>query len=632
MLGRTRHDAAGGSAGGLLWLVVIAMTVGAVAAAGLGALHGLSNSAHDALVRVRNEDRPAPTSVVLFEVDDETLTAENDNLPLSRNVYAEAITRLAALKPRAIAVDIQFTENSEDEDADYALYEAIDKAPMPIILGTSTVRDDGDTAVFGGKQNLDPAGAVAAHSGFPRDDGDVVRRIDATIAGIPTIAQAAAESVGSPGLPRDGVLLDPTVPGDELDRLSLNQLLEGQEVKPEPFDPKRVRGRIAVIGVTVAGPSGDDRVTIAGSSERVFGVQFQAQAIDTALRGEPLRDATRVLPYVLALLVGLGAALSARRTLWLQLGVAFASLVALIALSVVLVKSGWLTDPVPALVALVVASLGAMAVRAETERRQRAAARATLGRFVPPGVVDDLLTSEAGGLIAPRAQGATVVFCDLRGYTSLVASLREPSALISILDVYLSAVTETVHRHGGTVVSFQGDGVMSAFGTPVETPEAAAQAVAAARDLLDVALPRVRAELASVVESADELRLGVGVATGAVFAGTVGPPERREYAVVGPTTNLAARLQALTKTEGVDVVLDSTTAAAARGPSVGSGDGDGKSTPTQRAHTGIDLGNRDGLRLLGPREIRGLDAPIEVWTLAKADAPTDDEPRAPADA
>ncbi len=586
----------------MLWIVVMAATAGALAAFFLGALHGLSNEAHDRLVKARNGDKPAPQSVVLIDVDAATVAAENSNrLPLNRSVYAHAIDRLTELEPRAIVLDVQFTEASDDPEADEALLVAIEDTPVPVILGTGQVLSNGDTSVFGGRQNLEPAGAVAAHTSFPLDDDGHIRRMDPYIAGIPTIANAAAQAVGGAGVPHDGTLIDPAVPGSRLDRISLSQFAGDR-----PVDRAKVNGRIAVFGVTVTSESGDDRVALAGSSERVFGVEAQAQAIDTALRGEPLRDATKVLPFVLALLVGLIAALGARRSLWLQLGVAVLSLLALVGISIALVKSGWLTDPVPALVALIVASLGAMAVRAEGERRRRAAARATLGRFVPPGVVDDLLDSDRDGLIAPRGQQASVLFCDLRGYTSLVASLRDPQALITILDTYLSAVTEVVQRHGGTVVSFQGDGVMSAFGTPVPTDEAPAQAIAVARELQEQALPWIREELASVVEGADELRLGVGVATGQVFAGTVGPPERREYAVVGPTTNLSARLQALTKTEGVDVVLDGATAegvGAASGP---------------RAHTGIALGDHGGLRLLGPREIRGLSAPVDVWTLARA--------------
>lgn len=574
---------------GLLALAVICATVGAIAAAMLGTLHGLSGDARDHLVKARNADRPAPSSVVLVEVDPGTVAAQKQALPLDRSVYARTVDRLTELGVRAIAFDIQFTEASDDPGSDEALFAAIDDADVPVVLATSEVLVGGDTAVFGGRRNLAPAGAVAAHSGLRVDYRDQAFAIDPSIDGIPSFAQATAKAVGRPGVPHRGTLIDPNIPATKLNRLSLQRLVNGSEVDRSMF-----AGKVAVVGVTAVGPRGGDSIAVIGSDERMPGVAVQAQAIDTALRGEPLRDAGAHWSYALALLVGLLAVLMASRRLGLQLLIAAGMLTLLVAGSVLAVRLGVLIDPVPAVVALLLGALGAMAVRAEAERRRRAAARATLGRFVPPGVVDELLEDDRDGRIAPQGQEATVVFCDLRGYTSLVAGLKDPAALIAILDIYLAEVTETVHRHGGTVVSFQGDGVMSAFGTPVQTPESAAQAVAAARELQDRALPRLRERLSEIVDGAHALKLGVGVATGPVFAGTVGPAERREYAVVGPTTNLAARLQALTKTEDVDVILDDATATA---------------------------GTDGALLRLGCRDIRGLERPIEVWTVVTTRAP-----------
>lgn len=572
---------------GLLAFAAICATVGAIAAAMLGALSGLSGDTRDRLVQARDLGREAPANTIVVAVDEKTVRQEG-TLPLNRSLYAKTIDRLSDLGVRAIAVDVQFTEASEDPAADEALLVAIEETNVPVVLGTSEVLDHDDTNVLGGRVNLKPAGAVAAHTGLRMERGRA-SYIDREVDNIPSFSHATATAVKRPGLPHNHVMLDPTLPADALPMVSMQQLLSGRG-----FDREAFRGKIAVIGVTVVSAAGDDRLPIVGGRHLVPGVTIQAQAIETALRGEPLRDAGDTWSYVLALCVGLLAVLMASRRLGVQIAFAGGLLVVLIGGAVLAARAGLMLDPVPAVVALLLGSLGAMAVRAESERRRRAAARATLGRFVPPGVVDELLEDDRDGRIAPQGQEATVVFCDLRGYTSLVAGLKDPAALIAILDTYLAEVTETVHRHGGTVVSFQGDGVMSAFGTPVPTPESAAQAVAAARELQDRALPRVRERLAEIVDGAGDLRLGVGVATGPVFAGTVGPAERREYAVVGPTTNLAARLQALTKTEGVDVILDDATATA---------------------------GADGALLRLGVREIRGLERPIDVWTVVSANAP-----------
>lgn len=582
-------------------MIVALATLSAIGASAAGALDGLGGQAHDGLVKLRGEGRPAPSNVVLIDVDGRTVDRLDGSLPLPRDAYADAIRRLDRLGARAVVIDVQFTEPGPDADADLALLEAMEDTAIPVILATGETTGDGDTAVFGGKANLEPAGAVAAHASLRADPDRTIRSFGREVDGIPTIAQATARAVGQPGLREPVALLDPVVPGNRLARLPLIDLLE-------PVGSARaklrsaVAGRVAVIGVTAIGPTGDDDLTIAGSARRVYGVEAQANAIDTVLRGAPLKGGGRLAAFLLALAAGALAAFGTGRALRLQVGSAVLGGVGVGTISVLAATLlNTIVDPVPALLALLIGGSGAAAVRAATERTRRAAARATLARFVPPGIVDAVLDED--GLLAPQAQTASVLFCDLRGYTSLVAGLERPESLITVLDAYLSAVTAIVHANGGTVVSFQGDGVMCAFGVPLATDRSARQALDAAHQLHTVALPRVIAELADVIPEARDLAIGVGVATGLVFAGTVGPAARREYAVVGPTTNLAARLQALTKTEGAGVVIDDATALAAQ-----------TITPEPARRTPA------GLRRIGLREIRGLASPIQVWTLAQAAA------------
>ena len=609
-------------------IVVVAATLAAALLWEVGAFTGLTGQAHDALVRARAaaDGDSVPATVVLIEVDGPTVAAQQ-GLPIPRSAYAKAIRRLYALGAAAIAIDLQFSEPSEFEDEDEAFLAAMQDTRVPIVLATSEVLRDGDTAVFGGTVNLEPAGAVAAHSAIPNDVDGTLRRVGRTVDGLDTLTQATTKAVGSRGLEADEILIDPSIPANHLERISLQTLIEDRPRDRQALS-RRIQGRVAIIGVTAVGPSGDDFERIAGSQREYPGVMAQAQAIDTVLRGAPLRDGGRVAAVLLALAASLIAALGTLGRMRIQLLSVVAAAVLVVVVSVVAIWSGLLVDPILAVAALVLAGTLAAAVRAAAERERRAVARATLARFVPPGVVDALLDGSREGQLAPQAQTASVLFCDLRGYTALVAGLERPEGLIAVLDTYLTEVTETIHRHGGTVVSFQGDGVMSAFGVPSPTDEAAAQAVAAARDLLEVALPRVCAALRDVVpDRADGLALGVGVATGPVFAGTVGPAARREYAVVGPTTNLAARLQALTKTEGVAVLVDDATATATTAaPTTATAATAAAAAATRgpgghRSRTGIDLGveageGTGGLRLLGPREIRGLPRPIDVWTTA----------------
>jgi adenylate cyclase len=171
---------------------------------------------------------------------------------------------------------------------------------------------------------------------------------------------------------------------------------------------------------------------------------------------------------------------------------------------------------------------------------------------------------------------ATVLFADLRGFTALAESLGAPE-VIALLNRYLSAMSDAILDHGGTVVSYMGDGIMAVFGAPVAQDDHADRAVAAAREMLR-RLPSV----------GGDLRMGIGLCSGPVMSGTVGSARRMEYTAVGDTTNTAARLEAMTKEAGVDVLIADETRQALRDP--------------------------EGLRSFGEVEVRGRQARLTAWT------------------
>lgn len=594
-------------------LVVLAAAVPALAI-GLGALVGVRGEAADRLLQARDAGRPVPDRVVVLEVEGRTAFRYGQP-PLPRSVYARAIRALDRVGAAAVGIDVQFTEPTRPKDdsaqaadaaaaEDLALLTSIEETKVPVVLVTTEVlpRTPGkpvDTGVLGGRVNLEPAGAVAAHASIPLAPDGVWRRAEPTVDGLPTFGAAIARAAGGPTVPAGGMLIDPSVPASRLHRYALRDLLGGR------IPERALRGRAVLIGVTTTSSTGDDQGFVAGTRERVYGVQVQAQVVNTALAGAPLSAAPGLTWLLAALSAGLAALAAGRRRLLAQIGVVVGMAVLIPLVCWVAVRSGWLADPILPWLVLAFGGGAGIAQRAAEERRARALARATLGRFVPPAVVDELLRDGSDGRIPPHAEQATVMFCDLRGYTALTAGLSRPEALVDVLDAYLGTVSRVVYAHGGTVVSFQGDGVMTAFGVPVDDGRAAQHAVDAARELLDDALPALRTQLAETLGDgpAGAIALGIGIATGPVFAGTVGPETRREYAVVGPTTNLAARLQARTKEEAGPVLIDDATAAAVMGEE------------RATAHTGVRTPGGP-LVPVGPREIRGLPRAIDCWTLA----------------
>jgi class 3 adenylate cyclase len=187
--------------------------------------------------------------------------------------------------------------------------------------------------------------------------------------------------------------------------------------------------------------------------------------------------------------------------------------------------------------------------RAERERYEH------LAGYVPAPVRDELLARQIE--TEPGEREVSVLFVDLRGYTAFSTG-KSPDEIFRLLDAYTRAVSRIVREHQGFVVDFQGDGLMAVFGAPRGLAQKERAAVTAALEIVDTIERRQVPDLA-----ATDLRLGVGVATGPAYVGTVQSIDRKIWCVIGNTTNLAARLQAMTKDLGVSILIDDATRRAA---------------------------------------------------------------------
>lgn len=185
------------------------------------------------------------------------------------------------------------------------------------------------------------------------------------------------------------------------------------------------------------------------------------------------------------------------------------------------------------------AALAVANARLRRKIEEEAATRAELSRFLSPALVEKAVNNELDLTKAGDLVQATVLFSDIRGFTTISDGAR-PDHIVSMLNEYFDAMVEVVFAFGGTLDKFLGDGMMAVWGTPVQAPDDAIRAVKAAN-----AMRRALSDVVNVARTARgemPLSVGYGIATGRVVAGAMGARRRLDFTVIGDTVNLSSRL------------------------------------------------------------------------------------------
>jgi adenylate cyclase len=219
----------------------------------------------------------------------------------------------------------------------------------------------------------------------------------------------------------------------------------------------------------------------------------------------------------------------------------------------------------------------------ELERLQRAFAR-----FAPGDVVEEIIAR--GVASRGERREATVLFADLVGYTQLGERV-DPSVLVRILNGWFERASRCIADHRGRVSTFVGDGILALWGALEPNPWQCDDAARAALALRD-AVAEYGRELAA--EGLPPISLGVGIHRGVGVAGLVGSREKMEFTVIGSATNLAARVQGLTRALDADLLV------------------------TRAVRDALDP--RFSVRALPPAEVKGIAEPIEIFALLGYDA------------
>jgi adenylate cyclase len=548
------------------------------------ALRPLELSSVDTRFSIRGT-QTAPDDLAVVAIDSRTFSRLGLQWPFPRRLHGRVIDALRKAGARAIAYDVQFTEPTTPSEDD-ALLRAVERADG-VVLSTTEVDARGRTNVFGGDAVVRSLGARAGSTVVQPDPGGVLRRFPLSFDGLVAFAVAAAESAGAEVDRGSAGTKEPWIdyrgPPGTIPSYSFVDVLRG-DVPAGAF-----RGKTVVVGA--AAPSLKDvHVTPASGDHEMSGPEVQANAIWTVEQGFPLGSSPGWLDVLLIAalaFVAPAATLRLRVTpaLLLTLGVAAGYL----AIAQIAFDGGTILPVAYPVLALALATVGALVVHYLIAAFERQRVRDTFARFVPETVVEEVVerTDDDLRLGAVRREG-TVLFADLRGFTAFAEAL-EPAQVVECLNRYLTEMSEAIMDHGGTLVAYMGDGIMAVFGAPIEQPDHADRALAATREMLFERLPRFN-EWVRARGLGDGFRIGVGLNSGEVMSGQVGSKRRMEYTAIGDTTNTAARLEGMTKGSPNSVLIAESTKQLLQG---GAAD----------------------LAFVGELDVRGREATIRVWTL-----------------
>ncbi len=542
----------------------IGMAVVLTSAVGLGDVSDLKLL--DVYLRLRGPIQHA-RDVVVVSIGEDSFSELDRAWPWPRAMFAQAIEKIQAAKPKAIGVDILFIEPSVfGPEDDAALRDTLKKYPNVVLaaLFEEQARDpvyvgsEVHTRVTHQALKLPVSALRVVPYGFANvlhDADGFVRRVPIwrdfrgkermeTLAG--QVFNLATRDAGVRVRPPAGQEMFVNFRGPErtFETVSFYQVYRGE------IDPSVLAGKIVLIGATTP-VLHDVFNTPFAPQDPMPGVEIQANALDNMLRGDPLRAAGRPLALLLVVLAAALATVVASRLTPTRsfLVVAGVGLVyAVICYGALAWFRVWLEEV--RVQAALVGIYGAVVIRNYVHEER---AKRRLSRFFSPAVVTDILKHQ--DMLLGQRRKITILFSDIRNFTTIAEKL-EPEMVVKALRLYFNTMTPIIFRNGGSVDKFVGDAIMAFFNAPTDDPKHADHAV------------KTGVEMIRAVESltphweqltGHPLRIGVGINTGEPVIGTMGSDDRLEYSCIGDAVNLAARLETLTKEVKSDVVISEST-------------------------------------------------------------------------
>ena len=570
--------------------------------------------------------------IILVDFDDDTFHRVK-KFPIPRDLIAQVVQKIGEQKPRVIGMDILLSEPRAPEE-DQAMQDALTKAGTVILArqdGFGEIPTEMPLSMFcqpedpklasGFCKEGTPGGLGYAAINLPTDDDGYIRESELFAGDPPNQAPAfavtlAQQYTGEPIKPVDArrfSFLGKKLFYD-LEPKSYQFLIGSWAREPVPV----VSAWKVFDGVVPANTFTDKLVLMGQSSDAardrhytplyrysindrrysMGGTQVHAAAIRSLLEGTVVHPTPEWLRWSV---VTLGGWIASFAILWLRTKIGMGTMVIMVILPplISLLLFGKLRFWMPFLgqelsllitlpLTLFVQFLSER-VLAQEARNQRSQLMKLFSSYVDPAVAGTIWERRDEVSLNGEERIATVMFTDIRSFTALSAG-KPPAEVLTWLNQYMTAMDEVIRLHGGFLNKFIGDGLMIIFGLPLShgVRQDAGRGMHAALAMLK-RVDQLNLENAKHPER-PQLRIGVGIHTGPLMAGSIGSANRQEYSVIGETVNLASRLESLNKQFKTEILM------------------------SQATHD-LLADQYAGFETLGDAKVAGFDQPVAVFTI-----------------
>ena len=554
-----------------------------------GWLSALDTAYSDAWHRIA-EIRQRPEHVAVIVVDQATLDAHPDEpLAFWGPHFSRAIERLHTLGASVVGLDFllavspdnwlsQIGSGATDLSLNYDAELRGQIASGDVVLVASQLRDEKSRQTYFVLPHRDyllaiPDLDLSAHLGLAdvtSDQDGVVRHF---IGRFPASPAGELEGLKTPelGFPAllvlrhlqsrrqttsEGISSDPVPltyfgPPGSMPTFSMQRL--ESENYAEDAELRSLKGKVVIIGANFPG-MGDLHFTPYATGfgpdrgRLMAGAELQANVVETLLSGQTMQYVSSEIRILLSAMLALAAlTLMLRTTLTTGAVTVAILLLAGPVFGYALFSHFWLLSSGAWQVAILIAFAGGLALKFTGEARQRMHMARVFSRYVSDAAVKILLRSEKMPEMGGELQQVTVLFSDIRNFTT-ISEILKPDEVVEMLNAYFERLCEPVLEQGGSIDKFIGDAIMAEFGAPLPATDHPLRAVRAALRMAEIA-----SEFCDWMQNRFPARglppfaIGIGVHTGPAIMGSIGSKKRSEYTAIGDTVNVASRLEGVTK-------------------------------------------------------------------------------------